>query len=302
MHEVAILGAGDLGGSLAYLLARRSLVQRIRLIDDAGQVAAGKALDIMQASPIDSFSTHVSGSTDLTTAAGASILVIADRAASLKPGPADAGSAESGRSAGTNGAAVDEWQGEPGLRLLTRLSQLARDRIVVCAGATQRELVERGVSELGFHGDRLFGSAPEALASAVRALVALEAGGSVKDVALTVLGIPPGQVVVPWEEATIGGRLATRVLDEPARRRLAARVAPLWPPGPYTLAAAAAEVVAGLIGASHRVVSSFVAPASQGRSRTVALPVRLGPSGVVRIDVPGLSVQAQVALDGAMLR
>jgi malate dehydrogenase len=293
MDEVAILGAGDLGGALAYVLARRDIVRRIRLIDDSGEVAAGKALDIMQASPIESFSTYVSGSPDLTTAAGASILVIADRAGSAKPAAAGSGSQVS--------AVAGEWQGEPGVRLLVQLSQVARNRVVVCAGAEQRELVERGVSELGFDRERLCGSAPEALAAAIRALVALEAGGSAKDVGLTVLGVPPNHVVVPWEEATIGGRSATRVLDEPARRRLAARVAPLWPPGPYALANAAADVVAGLAGASRRTVSCFMAPASRGRARTIALPVRLGPSGTASIDVPALSVQAQVALDNAML-
>lgn len=291
MHEVAILGAGDLGGSLAYVLARRDLVARVRLIDEAGHVAAGKALDIMQASPIDAFSTRVTGSPDLTTAAGADILVIADRAGSANAA-----------SAATSGAGAGEWQGEPGLRLLTQISQLARGRLVVCAGAAQRELVERGVSELGFHRERLCGSAPHALASALRALVALEAGGSANDVALTVLGVPPGQVIVPWEEVVIAGRAATRVLDEPARRRLAARVAPLWPPGPYALANAAAEVVSGLAGASQRTVSCFVAPVSANRARAVALPIRLGPSGVVSIETPPLSVQAQVALESAMLR
>ena len=46
MHTVAILGAGDLGGALARTLATRDAVSHIVLIDEAGAVAAGKALDI----------------------------------------------------------------------------------------------------------------------------------------------------------------------------------------------------------------------------------------------------------------
>jgi malate dehydrogenase len=279
MRASAIIGAGELGGALAHVLARRDLASTIRLIDETGQVAEGKALDIMQAAPIEGFATEVSGSTDLTTVAGAALVVLADR---------------SGGS---------EWQGEDGLLLLKRLSQLGAGSVVLCAGASQRELIERGVRELRFARERLFGSAPEALAAAVRAIVALETNGSPSDVALTVLGVPPSQVVVPWEEATIGGFAATRVLDEAARRRLAARVEPLWPPGPYALAWAAAKAADAVLGRSRRTMSGFIAPDDSNgrRARTAALPLRLGEAGVLSDKLPSLSVRDRVALDNAML-
>jgi malate dehydrogenase len=279
MRAAAIIGAGELGGALAHVLARRDLVSTIRLIDETGHVAEGKALDIMQAAPIEGFATEVAGSTDLTSAAGAALIVLADR---------------SGGS---------EWQGEDGLLLLKRLSQLGAGSVVLCAGASQRELIERGVRELRFARKRLFGSAPEALAAAVRAMVALETNGSPSDVALTVLGVPPSQVVVPWEEATIGGFAATRVLDERARRRLAARVEPLWPPGPYALAWAAAKAAGAVLGRSRRTMSGFIAPDDSNgrRARTAALPLRLGETGVLGDELPPLSVHDRVALDNAML-
>jgi hypothetical protein len=233
----------------------------------------------MQAAPIEGFATEVAGSTDLTSAAGAALIVLADR-----PGGS-------------------EWQGEDGLLLLKRLSQLGAGSVVLCAGASQRELIERGVRELRFARERLFGSAPEALAAAVRAMVALETSGSPSDVALTVLGVPPSQVVVPWEQATIGGFAATRILDERARRRLAARVAPLWPPGPYALAWAAAKAAGAVLGRSRRTMSGFIAPDDSNgrRARTAALPLRLGETGVLGDELPPLSVHDRVALDNAML-
>jgi malate dehydrogenase len=279
MDDVAIYGAGELGGALAHVLARRDVVRSIHLIDSMGTIAAGKALDIMQASPIDGFSTRVTGAADMSAAAGATIVVLADRA--------DAG----------------EWQGDDGSLLLKQLSRIARQAIVLCAGWSQRDLVERGVRESGFRAERLFGSAPEALAAAVRSLVALEANGSVKDVALTVLGIPPSQIVIAWENVTIAGFAATDVLDEPARRRLAAKVGPLWPPGPYALATAAAEAIAAIVGRSRRTLSCFVAPndASGRRARAAALPARLGSEGVEKVELPALDARARVALDNAML-
>jgi malate dehydrogenase len=280
MEEVAIVGAGELGGALAYLLARRDIASRIRLIDPAGQIAAGKALDIMQASPIDPFATTLSGYSDITRAAGARVIVLADR---------------------MNGG---EGQGEEGLLLLTQLSQIAAHSVVVCAGAGQRQLIADAVRDRSYGSSRLFGSAPEALATAVRAMVALETNGTAAEVGLTVMGVPPAHTVIAWEEATIGGFAATRVLDQAARRRIAARVAPLWPPGPYALAAAASEAVAGVLGYSRRTVSCFVAPdpnAGGQRVRAAALPVCLGAWGIARTAVPTLSPQVQVALENSML-
>jgi malate/lactate dehydrogenase len=110
--------------------------------------------------------------------------------------------------------------------------------------------------------------------------------------------------VIPWSDATVAGFALTRLVDEPARRRLAARVAALWPPGPYALAAAATMVIEAIAGRSRRTASCFVAPDSEPSSgshtRTGALPVRLGSAGIVDVLLPSLSVVEQVALDNAL--
>jgi len=278
MREVAIIGAGELGGLLAHALARRDAVRHVRLIDDAGRVAEGKALDIAQAGPVEGFATQVSGSTELSDAAGASAIVIADRAAG------------------------GERQTDEGLLLLKQIARLAPDTIVLCAGAAARELVERGVRELGRPRRALIGSAPEALAAAARAMVALEANGSPSDVSLALAGVPPSQVVVPWQDATIAGFASTRVLDDPARRRLQARTAALWPPGPYALAMAAAKTIEAIAGHSRRVISCFVGPDDHAgwSTRAAAFPVRLGPSGIVEVVQPTLDVRDQVMLENAL--
>ena len=247
MLQVAIVGAGELGGAVAWALARCDLTLSVCLVDEAGQVAAGKALDIMQAGPLEGFATRVVGSNDLFAAAGASMIVLADRAD--RSGP------------------ISEWQGSEGLTLLGRLREIAGERLIVCAGSTQRDLVERGVFQVGFARERLLGSAPEALASALRAFVALEANGSPGDVAVTVLGIPPSHIVVPWEQSAIGGLSISRVLDSQAIRRLSARVAPLWPPGPQALAAATIRAIEVISGRSRRMVSCFRRPGRPGWRR-----------------------------------
>lgn len=279
MPQVAIIGAGSLAGELAFLLARQDAAESIVLLDDAGQVAAGKALDIMQAGPVEGFSTQVSGHTDVFIASGASVIVLADR------------------------ARAGEWQGEDALALLRRLVRVGSRSIVVCAGASQASVIDIAVRELRMDRQRVFGTAPEALASGIRALAAAEADRSVREVGLTVLGCPPGHVVVPWGDATVAGFAAARALDEPALRRLSARTSHLWPPGPLALASAAALAVRGVLGRSRQGLSVFVAPDdAHGRKvRTTALPVVLGPDGIERVERPTLSGHDQVALDNAML-
>ena len=192
---------------------------------------------------------------------------------------------------------------DDGLMLLKRLISFGAGPPIVCAGSTHRDLVERGARDLRIAPHRLVGTAPEALAAAVRALVALEANESPRDVAVTVLGVPPSHIVVPWHEATIAGLTLVSILEQPVVRRLAARVPSLWPPGPYSLAVVAAEAIACILGRSHRIMSCFVAPDDSAgtRRRAAALPVRLGAAGVISAAVPSLDVHDRVALENAML-
>jgi malate dehydrogenase len=283
MREVAIIGAGELGGAMAHVLARRNFVRSIALIDESGRVAAGKALDIAQAAPIEGFATQLTGSTDVSVCAAASVVVLADRV--------DGG----------------EWKADEAFLLLKRLRQTAANAVVLCAGASQRDVIDRGVRDLRYPRSRLFGSAPEALAGGARALVALALNGSPRDIALSVLGVPPAHTVIPWADATVGGFALTRMVDEPARRRLQGRIPALWPPGPYALATAATMVIEVMAGRSRRMASCFVAPDSAAatsgtHTRTGAMPVRLGPAGIVDVLLPSLSVVERVALDNAMQR
>jgi malate dehydrogenase len=279
MHQVAIIGAGEVGGLLAHALARRHVASDIVLIDDNERAAQGKALDIAQAAPIEGFASRVSGTADTAVAAGAAIVALAD----------------------PFGAAA--LAGEAALLVLKRLRQFAPRTLIVCADASHRELVERGVRELHMDRTRLIGSAPEALVAGVRALVAIETGNLPRDVTLTAIGVPPHHIVVPWEDATIGGFGLTRVLSEPEKRRLDSRVTALWPPGPYALAAAAAKTIDAVLKRSEGLMACFVAPDDSAglRTRAAALPVRLGDTGVIEVVLPEMSVRERVQLDNAML-
>jgi malate/lactate dehydrogenase len=148
----------------------------------------------------------------------------------------------------------------------------------------------------------LIGSAAEAFASAVAAIVAMEAGCSPNEVSIAVLGAPPDAFVVPWSDASIGGYALERVVSQVQLRRIEARVGRLWPPGPYALGAAAARVVDALLQASRRSYNVLTVLGGEFgvRNRLGAIPALLAPHGVAHTRVPILNTRERVQLDTAL--
>lgn len=280
MSTAVILGAGDIGGALARQLAAVDLVSRITIVDDLATVAAGKALDVAQSAPVDGYHTAMSGTADLAAVVGARMIFIADAAA--QP--------------------VREWQDEAGLALLKRVAGLNQQAPIICAGTAQAGIIERGVNELGVSRMRLFGSAPEALRSAAMAIVALEANAAPGDISLSVLGRAPSQVIVPWDEAAIAGRTATQVLTAAQLARLDARIARLWPPGPYALAGAATRFARSALQKTPRIHAALVAVnRDEGvPGRSAMMPVTLQPAGLGSIVTPSLSTRDRVRFETTM--
>jgi malate dehydrogenase len=75
LGKVAVLGAGNIGGSLAQRLAEMNLASEVVLVDIIDGLPQGKALDIQESAPILGFTTRVTGSTSLDALAGADVVV-----------------------------------------------------------------------------------------------------------------------------------------------------------------------------------------------------------------------------------
>jgi malate dehydrogenase len=279
MNTVAIIGAGDIAGAAAQALARRASVHRILLIDATAQAAAGKALDIQQSAGVAAFHVRLDGTDEIDRAAGCSACVIADRF----------------------GASDDDW-GEEGLAMVSRLAGFVGETPLVFAGASQAELLARAARELHIPRERLIGSSPEALVSAIIAIVAMEADCSPREILLTVLGAPPAGFVVPWNEASVSGFALEHVLSQVQLSRIEARATRLWPPGPYSLGAAAAQVTAALLSSSRRWWSVLTPLGGEFGVRGLvgALPARLTPRGIERTRVPELNARTHVQLQSAL--
>ena len=74
-HKIGLVGAGNIGGTLAHLIGLKELGD-VAFVDVFGGVAAGKALDIMQSSPVDGFDSHMTGSSDYSAIKDADVVIV----------------------------------------------------------------------------------------------------------------------------------------------------------------------------------------------------------------------------------
>jgi malate dehydrogenase len=281
MPFAAIVGAGELGAAIAARLAARDSIPEVRLIDAPLQAAAGKALDIQQSGAVEGFRTRIGSDGDIRAAAGARVVVLADSSAGQK-----------------------EWQGDEGLGLLRQIWTIVEREAstIVCAGASQRLLIERAAGELHMDPRRICGSAPGALEAAACSLTALEVDGSSNDVRLQLTGIPPRGIVVGWSAATVRGASAVEAIAPHRLTAITSRLVALWPPGPYSLASSATRIVEALFDGSRRRHSCFVVLDGRlgPRGRVAAVPVTLTDRGVGEILMPSLTTHELVALQTAI--
>ena len=73
--KITLIGAGQIGGTLAHLIAIKELGDVV-LFDVAAGIAKGKALDIAQSSPVDGFNINLSGTDSYEDTKNSDVIII----------------------------------------------------------------------------------------------------------------------------------------------------------------------------------------------------------------------------------
>ena len=73
--KITLIGAGQIGGTLAHLIALKEL-GNVVLFDVAAGLAKGKALDIAQSSPVDGFNINLSGTDSYEDTKNSDVIII----------------------------------------------------------------------------------------------------------------------------------------------------------------------------------------------------------------------------------
>ena len=74
-NKIALVGAGNIGGTLALLAGLKELGDVV-LFDIVDGIPQGKALDIAEASPVEGFDASVTGSNDYSEISGADVVIV----------------------------------------------------------------------------------------------------------------------------------------------------------------------------------------------------------------------------------
>ena len=76
MSKISLIGAGQIGGTLAHLIGQKELANEVVMFDVASGIAKGKALDIAQSSSVDGFNVNFSGTDNYEDIKNSDVIII----------------------------------------------------------------------------------------------------------------------------------------------------------------------------------------------------------------------------------
>jgi malate dehydrogenase len=276
--RIALIGAGQIGGTLAHLAAIKELGDVV-LFDIAEGIPQGKALDIAESGPSEKFDAALSGTNDYADIAGADVCIVT-AGVPRKPG-----------------MSRDDLLGI-NLKVMKAVGEGIRahapDAFVICITNPLDAMVWALREYSGLPHDKVVGMAGVLDSARFRTFIAEEVGVSVADTSAFVLG-GHGDTMVPLpRSSTVAGIPITDLLSEDRIAALVERTAnggaeivALLKSGSayYAPAAAAFEMVDAILRDRHRVLPCAVF--LQGEYAVdglfVGVPVVLGRGGMERI-------------------
>ena len=187
--KIALIGAGNIGGTLAHLAALKGLGD-IVLFDVAEGVPQGKALDLAQCGPVEGFDASIIGSNDYNDIAGADVVIVTAGVA-RKPG-----------------MSRDDLLGI-NLKVMKAVGEGIRDHapdaFVICITNPLDAMVWALREFSGLPATKVVGMAGVLDSARFRTFLAWEFGVSVKDVNAFVLGGHGDTMVPVLEYSTVSG-------------------------------------------------------------------------------------------------
>lgn len=296
LGKVAVIGAGNIGGTLAQRLAEADIAREVVLIDIVDGLPQGKALDIQESAPILGFSTRVTGTTELQALQGADA-VVETAGLARKPGMSRSDLLE--KNAGIlreHALAVRRWAPEAVVQVVTNPVDVMTSWF-------------REVSALP-HG-RVFGESGTLDTARFRTFVALELGVAPRDVVGFVLGTH-GDTMVPILSLTsVAGVPLGRLLPADRLKAIVARtqkgggeIVELLKTGSafYAPSAAQAELLRAVALDEHRTVPVVAHLQGEYGERDVAIgvPAQLGRTGVEKVIEVELTSEERAAFQASV--
>ncbi|MEO8218175.1 MAG: malate dehydrogenase [Acidobacteriota bacterium] len=275
--KVTVVGAGNVGATLGQRIAEKELADVV-LVDIVEGVAAGKALDMTEAAPVEKFDAGLTGTTGYDGTEGSDIVVIT---AGLPRKP---------------GMSRDDllWKNEEIVAGVTReVVSRSPDSILIIVSNPLDAMCEVARRVSGFSRERVIGMAGVLDSARMRAFIAMELNVSVENTNAFVLG-GHGDTMVPLPRfSTVAGIPITELISaeriesivQRTRQGGAEIVNLLKTSAWYAPSSAAAEMVEAILKDKKKILPC--AALLQGEyglnDLFVGVPVKLGRGGVEQV-------------------
>jgi len=290
-RKIALIGAGMIGGTLAHLAALKHLGDVV-LFDVVDGLPQGKALDLLEAGPIDGYDVQLSGTNSYADIAGADVCIVT---AGLPRKPGMSRDDLLGINSKIISAVADGIRGN------------APDAFVIVLTNPLDAMVTLMKRVTGFPKERVVGMAGVLDSARYRTFIARELRVSVNSVAAMVLG-GHGDDMVPVRSAcTVGGVPVDRLIPgdrldeiEERVRKAGGEIVGLLKTGSafYSPAAAALQMADSYLNDRRAILpcAAYLEGEYGLPGLYVGVPVQIGAGGVERVIEIDLSPAEQEAL------
>jgi malate dehydrogenase len=293
-NKITIVGAGRVGETTAHILAERSLGDLV-LLDVVDNLAAGKALDLMQLRPIAGLDVTVTGTTAYEATRGSDVVVVTS-GMPRKPG-------ESREDLLRKNIAIVRPVAEA-------VKQASPDAILIMVANPLDTMAWVAKTITGWPRERVFGMAGVLDTARLRTFLAMELGCSVRDVNAFVLGGHGDEMVPVVRYASVSGIPVERLLPKERIDAIVKRtrgaggeiVKLLGFSAYFSPAAAVADMVQAVLRDEKRVLpcSAFLQGEYGVRDLFLGVPVMLGARGVEKVFEVELAPSEQAMLDASV--
>ena len=280
MAKVTVIGAGNVGATLAHVLAIRGTASEVALVDVVEGMPQGKALDIRQSTPLGDSDCKVVGTNDLEQGVSGAKVVVMTAGLARKPGM-DRMDLLRKNADIVSGA-------------MRAVKAKAPDAVVIMVTNPLDVMTFVALKATGFPRERVLGMAGVLDSARFRTFIAMELGVSVVDVSAMVLG-GHGDTMVPLPRfSTVNGVPITELLAPDVIDRLGARTAKgggeivgLLKTGSafYAPATSAAQMVDAVLADRGHLLPACVLLEGEFGERDICfgVPVVVGAGGMKRI-------------------
>ena len=278
--KISVIGAGNVGATCAHWCAAAELGDIVLLaIPQTEDMPRGKALDLMQSSPIMGFDSNIVGTTSYEDTAGSDVIVVT-AGIPRKPGM-------SRDDLLSTNAKIVSSVGE-------EIKKTSPDAVVIVVSNPLDAMVQRMWTVTGFDSAKVVGQAGVLDTARYRTFLAMELGVSVEDISALLMG-GHGDTMVPIPSCTsVGGIPVTQLiasdrLEEIVERtrKGGAEIVALLKTGSayYAPAAACAQMVEAVVRDKKRVipVAALCEKEYGVGGYYVGVPVVMGSGGVERV-------------------